>query len=193
MNLSIALQKKGRLLEPSLNYLRSKGLEFEWNDEIKVTCSNAAVDLIFVRDDDIPQYVQTGAADFGIVGQNVLLEKDVQCVELEQLGFGECDLVLAVPEEGSIETLSDLQGMRIATSYPVLLRQFLSEKGIFASVIKIEGSVEVAPELNLADAVCDLTQSGRTLKEHKLKVLCPLMKSQSVFVAARERELPWPV
>lgn len=187
MTLRIALQKNGRMTTPSLDWLEACGLRFERNSqELITTCENADVELLFVRNQDIPQYVYGGAADFGIVGENVLLESDSPLFKVESLGFGQCRLVLAVPEMSSIQTLSDLEGLRIATSYPNTVRQFLESRQLNCSIISIGGSVEVAPKLNLAEAVCDLSQSGQTLRENELKPLCTLLESQAVLVSRNE-------
>ncbi len=187
MTLRIALQKNGRMTTPSLDWLEACGLRFERNTQSLITkCDNADVELLLVRNQDIPQYVYRGAADFGIVGENVLLETAIPLCTIESLDFGKCQLVLAIPEMTPIKNLSDLEGLRVATSYPNTLRQFSESKKLNCSIIPIGGSVEVAPKLNLAEAVCDLSQSGQTLRENGLRPLCVLLESQAVLVGRKQ-------
>lgn len=182
-SLKCAVQSKGRLKDDSLTFFQTLGLEFESNDRDLITpCRNQPVDFLFLRNDDIPEYVSRGVCDFGIVGENVLEEKSVQVRVLSKLGFGRCSLILAVPNEGRIKTLSELEGARIATSYPVTLERYLRQKGISAAIISLRGSVEIAPHLNLADAICDITQTGRTLKENGLNVLDKVLDSEAVLI-----------
>jgi len=183
-NIRIAIQKEGRLRNPSLEYLEYLGLQFpEQNGRtLVVPCKNADSEILYVRHSDVPQYVQNGAADFAIVGGNVLYEKDFKIREVEKLNFGKCSLVIAVPLDSSIQKIQDLEGERIATSYPNSLRKFLQKQKINAAIIEIRGSVEVAPALGLADAICDLTQTGNTLKENSLKPIETLFDSMAVFI-----------
>ena len=183
-NIRIAIQKEGRLRNPSLEYLESLGLQFpkENGRTLVVPCKNADAEILYVRHSDVPQYVQNGAADFAIVGDNVLYEKDFKIREVEKLNFGKCSLVIAVPLDSSIQKIQDLEGERIATSYPNSLRKFLQKQKINAAIIEIRGSVEVAPALGLADAICDLTQTGNTLKENSLKPIETLFDSMAVFI-----------
>jgi len=183
-NIRIAIQKEGRLRNPSLEYLESLGLQFpkENGRTLVVPCKNADAEILYVRHSDVPQYVQNGAADFAIVGDNVLYEKDFKIREVEKLNFGKCSLVIAVPLDSSIQKIQDLEGERIATSYPNSLRKFLQKQKINAAIIEIRGSVEVAPALGLADAICDLTQTGNTLKENSLKTIETLFDSMAVFI-----------
>lgn len=185
--LRIAIQKNGRLRKASLAFLKSLGLKFNLkkNSRYVVPCNNANLELLLVRNSDIPEYVKNNAADFGIVGQNVLYEKPNEFKILRKLGFGRCRLVIAVPRGGSIKTIKDLSGERIATSYPNSLKAFLAKRGLPASIIPIKGSVEIAPEIGLADAVCDITQTGKTLRKHKLKILTTIVKSQAVLIGQK--------
>jgi len=181
--LRIAVQSHGRLSEPSLSYLRSLGLDFKSNGRVLITsCENFDLQILHLRDDDIPEYVSREVADFGIVGENVLYEKKAKVKILKKLGFGRCSLVIAVPENSSLKTLSDLEGERVATTYPRILSSFLKEKGVNAAIIPIEGSVEIAPSLNLADAICDLTQTGKTLKENRLVPILKILESEAVLI-----------
>lgn len=183
-NIRIAIQKEGRLRNPSLEYLESLGLQFPKQNgrTLVVPCKNADAEILYVRHSDVPQYVQNGAADFAIVGDNVLYEKDFKIREVENLNFGKCSLVIAVPLDSSIQKIQDLEGERIATSYPNSLRKFLQKQKINAAIIEIRGSVEIAPALGLADAICDLTQTGNTLKENSLKPIETLFDSMAVFI-----------
>ena len=160
------------------------GLQFPKQNgrTLVVTCKNADAEILYVRHSDIPQYAQNGASDFAIVGGNVLYEKDFKIREVEKLNFGKCSLVIAVPLDSSIQKIQDLEGERIATSYPNSLRKFLQKQKINAAIIEIRGSVEVAPALGLADAICDLTQTGNTLKENSLKTIETLFDSMAVFI-----------
>ncbi len=181
--LRIAVQSHGRLSEPSLEYLRSLGLKFKTNGRALITpCDNFSLDILHLRDDDIPEYVSREVADFGIVGENVLYEKNSRVNIIKRLGFGFCSLVIGVPDDSSIQEVADLEGERIATSYPRILSEYLKEKGVNAAIIPIEGSVEIAPSLNLADAICDLTQTGKTLKENHLVSLVTILQSQAVLI-----------
>ncbi len=180
----IAIQSGGRLKGPSLSFVRSLGVEFDLDDarSLVVRCSNIEAELVFVRHGDIPQYIANGTVDFGIVGENLVLERGLTVPAVRELGFGECCLVLAVPNDSGITSIADLDGRRIATTYPNSLKKFLAENGIDASVIKMNGSVEVAPSLGLADGICDITQSGSTLKANGLRELATVLGSQALFV-----------
>ena len=185
--IKIAIQRKGRLRDGSVAFLKKKGIAFDPDSTTLLTpCTNQPIDLLFVRDDDISEYVSRGVADYGIVGRNVLYEKSSQVQELEDLDFGHCKLIIAVPEETQIKTIEDLEAARIATSYPKLLRKFLKEQNINAAIIPIQGSVEVTPSLNMADAICDLTQTGKTLQENKLTAFFTILESQAVLIGASD-------
>ncbi len=180
----IAVQKKGRLREPSLSFLNSLGLQFSTENDRSLLepCRNAAVEILYVRHSDIPQYVESGAADFAIVGGNILSEQERKVRPLRSLEFGKCRLVIAVPVPSDFTTIADLEGERIATSYPNSLRAFLRQQRINASIIEIAGSVEVAPALDLSDAICDLVQTGKTLEENSLKPVVTLLESSAVLI-----------
>lgn len=182
-NIRIAIQSKGRLSDPSIEFLYSLGLKFNPNGRsCMVSCQNYNLDVLFLRDDDIPEYVERGVADFGIVGENVLLEKRARVNVIKKLSFGQCSLVLAIPNNSRIKNLSELKDKRIATSYPDILRQFLENYGVAAEIIKIKGSAEIAPSLDLADAICDLTQTGRTLLENNLQIIATVLESRAVVI-----------
>jgi ATP phosphoribosyltransferase len=181
--LSIAIQKSGRLNEDSIQLLKDCGLRFNKADnKLKTEADNFPLTIYFLRDDDIPGYVADGVADLGIVGQNVLVESQSNCAVLSELGFGKCRLSLAVPKASGLRTLTDLNGRRIATSYPYLLGQFLKEQLIEAEIHEISGSVEIAPSIGLAHAICDLVSSGSTLISNGSEELLPIYYSQAVLI-----------
>lgn len=183
----IAIQKKGRLFEASMDFLLSRGLSFPQSGRSLIVSSEKAdIDLIYLRDDDIPEYVSCGVADFGIVGENVLAEKSIELPVVTKLGFGKCTLVIAVPGGSRIKRPVDLEGKRIATTYPKLLSDFLKKEGVEAQVVPISGSAEITPELDLADAICDIVQTGDTLKAHGLVSVFTVMESQAVLVQSPE-------
>lgn len=183
--LRIAIQKSGRLNPASMLFLDSLGLTFAPNgSSLTQKCTNFDLSLLLVRDDDIPEFVSRGVADFGIVGKNVLKEGEADVESIMPLSFGICRLAIAVPADSSIKKLEDLEGERIATTYPRLLRKYLKENGINAAIIPITGSAEIAPELNLADAICDIAQTGTTLKAHNLVPIATILESQAVLVAS---------
>ena len=187
MKLKIAIQKSGRLYDDSISMLRECGIDLRnVKDRLKTESDNFPLEVFFLRDDDIPQYVEDAVADIGIVGENVLMEKDKSAVVVEQLGFGKCRLSLAVPRNMEFTDASSLQGKRIATSYPRLLGQYLQQKGIQAEIHEISGSVEIAPGIGLADAVADLVSSGGTLFMNGLKEVETIFASQAVLVRNRK-------
>lgn len=162
--LNIAVQKSGRLLDDSLTLLKECGIRIEnGKGQLKVPASNFPADVLYLRNSDIPQYVQDGVADIGIMGQNTILEKNKDIEVILPLGFSRCRLSIAVAKNTDYTGLDFLQGKRIATSYPNSLRQFLQEKNIEAEIHEISGSVEIAPNIGLADAICDLVSTGSTL------------------------------
>src|SRR5437762_8186957 len=185
MKLKIAIQKTGRLYDDSISLLKECGIDL-WNvkDRLKTESENFPLEVFFLRDDDIPQYVEDGVADIGIVGENILYEKCREAEVLEKLGFGKCRLSLAINKNE--EYLANyLQGKRIATSYPVLLKKYLDEQRIIAEIHEISGSVEIAPGIGLADVVCDLVSSGSTLFMNGLKEVQTILQSQAVLIRNR--------
>ena len=186
--LRIAIQKNGRLSEPARALLGSCGLSWrESPDKLFCYGDNAPVDLLLVRDDDIPGLIDSGLCDLGIVGRNVLAEQasgrgqSANFREWRALGFGGCKLALAVPNDWDWQAPAQLQGKRIATSYPALTRAWLRENGVAAEVVVLNGSVEIAPRLGQADVVCDLVSSGATLSANQLKPVCDLLQSEAVL------------
>jgi len=181
--LKIAIQKSGRLNEKSVELLKNCGLSFEnYKSSLISPVSNFPLEILFLRDDDIPEYVQDGIADLGIVGENVIQETEVKVSYLQRLGFGRCSLKIAVPNTNDIQSLNELNGKAIATTYPVILGKFLNEKGIKADIRTISGSVEISPGLGLSDAICDLVSTGGTLKSNGLKPFADVMSSEAVLI-----------
>lgn len=182
--LKIAVQKSGRLYEDSVQLLKECGIDLRnVKDRLKTVSENFPIEVFFLRDDDIPEYVEDGVADIGIVGQNVLGEKARKVSSVEELGFGKCRLSIAVPKSMDYTDASSLQGKRIATSYPHLVAKFLKERSITASIHEISGSVEIAPGIGLADVVADLVSSGGTLFVNGLKEVETILESQAVLIA----------
>lgn len=182
--LKIAIQKSGRLYEDSVKLLKECGIQLNnGNKQLKTTAENFPLEVYFLRDDDIPQYVYDGVADIGIVGENVLLEKSKDVDLVYRLGFGKCRLSIAVPKARSYNSINDLQGLKIATSYAVVLQKFLNEKNCNAEIHEISGSVEIAPGIGLADAICDLVSSGSTLFTNGLKEVEVILRSEAVLAA----------
>ena len=181
--LKIAIQKSGRLNEKSVELLKNCGLSFEnYKSSLISNVSNFPLEILFLRDDDIPEYVQDGIADLGIVGENVISETGVEVSFLQMLGFGKCTLKLAVQTHSTIENIADLNGKSIATSYPVILKKFLNDNKINAEIRTISGSVEIAPGLGLSDAIFDIVSTGGTLKSNGLKPFAEVMKSEAVLI-----------
>jgi ATP phosphoribosyltransferase len=189
MVLKIAIQKSGRLHDDSIQLLKDCGIAVKnGHNQLKTVADNFPLEAYFLRDDDIPQYVEDNVAHIGIVGENVLFEKNKSVDVVEQLGFGKCRLSIAVQKNDQYHDASYLQGKKIATSYPELTRQFLNVNNIQAEIHEISGSVELAPSIGLADAVCDLVSSGSTLFMNGLKEVQTILKSQAVLVRSKELE-----
>ena len=182
--LRIAVQKSGRLSESSLTLLKDCGIRVQrGRNSLIAPASNFALDVLYLRDDDIPQYVADGTADCGILGENVVLESGAKVSTERQLGFGSCRLSLAVPKSVQYEGVSYFQHRKIATSYPVILEGFLQRHGVEADIHEISGSVEIAPNIGLADGICDIVSTGSTLFSNGLKEVEHVLKSQAVLVA----------
>ncbi len=182
--LRIAVQKSGRLYEDSVKLLKECGIDLRnVKDRLKTVSENFPLEVFFLRDDDIPEYVEDGVADIGIVGQNVLGEKGRKVKLVESLGFGKCRLSIAVPKNMEYASVAALHGKRIATSYPTLVKEFLKKHSIEASIHEISGSVEIAPGIGLADVVADLVSSGGTLFMNGLKEVETILDSQAVLVS----------
>lgn len=182
-NLKIAIQKSGRLSESTIHLLRKCDIVFDnGHGKLKSLAFNFPLEILFLRDDDIPQYVADGVADCGIVGENVLAEAGSTLNIVERLGYGRCRLSIAVPRGSSYREIGDLNDKRIATSYPFLLERFLNEKKVRAEIHTIGGSVEIAPGVGLSDAICDLVSSGSTLFTNGLEEVETIMNSEAVLV-----------
>ncbi|KTD43317.1 ATP phosphoribosyltransferase [Legionella quateirensis] len=194
--LRLALQKKGRLSDESISLLQRCGLKFRIKPNALLThVDNFPIDLLFVRDDDIPTLVFDGLCDGGIVGENVLLEASLAkpgklFKQLLSLGTCTCRLSIAVPESFDYQGPGSLDGKRIATSYPYLLKKYLDERAICAESLILSGSVEVAPRMGMADAICDLVSSGQTLEDNKLYEVDTVLQSQAVFIQTEQHFSP---
>jgi ATP phosphoribosyltransferase len=185
--LTVAVPSKGRMLQPTLDLCAAAGLSFETTDRaLLVPCANAPVDLLLVRPHDIPEYVQDGVVDAGITGANLVVESGADVVTVAELGFARCTLEAAVPVDAAQAALADLQGLRVATAYPVSTRLCLDEQGISVELVTISGSVEAAPRLGLADAIVDLVSTGSTASVNGLRRIGRLLESQAVLIAGRE-------
>jgi len=182
--LKIAIQKSGRLNEDSIKILKEAGIEFNNGlNKLKADAINFPLEVFFLRDDDIPQYVEDGVADIGIVGENVLEEKSKKVKIQNKLGFGKCRLSIAIEKNQKYKGVLDLKGKRIATSYPTILAKYLKKNKITAEIHEISGSVEIAPSIGLADAICDLVSSGSTLFANGLKEAEVIFKSEAVLIS----------
>ncbi len=185
--LKIAIQKSGRLSENSLKLLKECGIEFDNGlNKLKAEAFNFPLEVFFLRDDDIPQYVEDGVADIGIVGENVLLEKNKQLDVADKLGFGKCKLSIAIPKDQKYKSIKDLEGKKIATTYSTILNSYLKRNKVKAEIHEISGSVEIAPSIGLADAICDLVSSGSTLFTNGLKEVEIILKSEAVLVSNKK-------
>ena len=183
MRLKIALQRSGKLAEGSTELLRKCGIGFSNGlGKLRTEAADFPLEIFFLRDDDIPDYVADGVADVGIVGENVLAEDPKPIDVVERLGFGRCRLSLAVPKTFAYRELGDLAGRRIATSYPRILTEFFSSRSVRADIHEISGSVEIAPSIGVADAVCDLVSSGSTLFSNGLTEIETVMNSEAVLI-----------
>ncbi len=185
--LTMALPSKGRLREPSWSLLEASGVDPQEPGErvLQAHCRNAEIDLLFVRADDVPEYVQDGVVDCGITGLDLVFERDSDVEVLLRLGYGSCSLQAAVSMEDSATEISDLEGRRIATSHPRIAAQVLAERGIKAELVSVAGSVEISPRLGLADAIIDLVSTGSTLRTNGLRSVGVLFESEAVLVGRK--------
>lgn len=182
--LKIAIQKSGRLSEDSLKLIKECGIKLNnGKGKLKATADNFPLEFLFLRDDDIPGYVEDGVADLGIVGENVLVEKENNVELVKKLGFSKCRLSIGVDRNWDYKSISELEGKSIATSYPKILGNYLKEKKVNAEIHEISGSVEIAPSIGLAEAVCDIVSSGSTLLSNGLKEADVIMRSEAVLIA----------
>jgi len=181
-NLRLCIQKGGRLSEKSLGLLNQCGVSVSNGGSLKAEARHFPLEVLFLRDDDIPQAVQDGVADAGILGENVVLESGKKIEVIEKLGFGRCRLSLAVRREESYDDTAWFEGKKIATTYPSIVESYLREKGVSAAIEKINGSVEIAPSIGLADGICDIVSTGSTLLSNGLKEVETILRSEAVLV-----------
>lgn len=183
MTIRLAIPNKGRLQQPTAAMLKQGGLSYEKTDRaLAVPVRNMDLEVLFVRTDDVAEFVADGVADLGVTGIDLLAESDLQLETIEKLGFGHCRLTAAVPKISTISTLDDLRGMRIATSHPVTTQRFFDARQIPITTVSLSGSVEVAPKLDIADAIVDLVSSGSTMLINGLRPIADILESQAVLV-----------
>ena len=181
--LRLAVQKSGRLNEDSLQLLKAIGISIDnGKDQLKASARNFPLEVFFLRNGDIPQYLRDGVVDIAIIGENLIIEKGNNIEVVEKLGFSKCRVSIAVPKTSNAKCLVDLAGKKIATSYPKTVEKFLEKAGVDANLHIINGSVEIAPNIGLADAICDIVSSGSTLFKNNLKEIEVLLKSEAVLV-----------
>jgi len=183
--IKIAIQKSGRLNVDSLKILKDCGISIDnGRDQLKALARNFPLEVLYLRNGDIPQYLRDGVVDLAIVGENLLFEKGADLQVIEKLGFSKCKVSLAIPKGQTFNSIKDLEGKRIATSYPNTVKEFLQRENIQADLHIINGSVEIAPNIGLADAIVDIVSSGSTLFKNNLKEVTTLMRSEAVLVAS---------
>ncbi|WP_298525833.1 ATP phosphoribosyltransferase [uncultured Christiangramia sp.] len=180
--LRIAVQKSGRLFEDSIKVLKDAGISIDnGKEQLKASSRNFPLEVMYLRNGDIPQYLRDGVVDVAIIGENVLIEKGKDIIRGEKLGFSKCKVSLAVPKSFKYNSINDIDGLKIATSYPNTVKDYMQEKGISADLHIINGSVEIAPNIGLADAICDIVSSGSTLFKNGLKEVEVMLKSEAVL------------
>ncbi len=181
----IAIQKAGRLNEESIEILKDCGISIDnGKDQLKASSYNFPMEVFYLRNGDIPQYLIDGVVDIAIIGENILIEKGQDITIAEKLGFSKCRVSLAVPKATKYNSINDLEGKRIATSYPNTVSDYLKQKGVKADLHIISGSVEIAPNIGLADAICDIVSSGSTLFKNNLKEVEVMLKSEAVLAVS---------
>ncbi len=182
-SLRIAVQKSGRLTEKTLDLLDGIGIKFDtYKRNLMVKAHNFDVELLLLRDDDIPEYVQDGICDLGFVGANEVHEKDADVTELRGLSYGKCRLALAAPKDSGINELKDYDGKTVATSYPFLTNKYFKDNGLDVKIVTISGAVEITPQLEVADAICDLVSSGGTLRANGLVEMDTILESETKLI-----------
>ena len=185
IKIRIAIQKSGRLNEDSLQILKDCGISIDnGKDQLKASSRNFPMEVFYLRNGDIPQYLRDGVVDIAIIGENVLIEKGSDISIAERLGFSKCKVSIAVPKSFKYSSVTDLEGKRIATSYPNTVNNYLIEKGVKAELHIISGSVEIAPNIGLADGICDIVSSGSTLFKNNLKEVEVMLKSEAVLAVS---------
>ena len=181
--IKIGIQKSGRLNKESIDLLKKCGISIDnFNDQLKVSASNFPMDVFFLRNGDIPQYLRDGVIDMAIIGENLIYEKGNDIKIVEKLGFSRCRVSIAVPNDFKYNNIKDLEGMKIATSYPNTINKFLKKNQISAELHIINGSVEIAPNIGLSNAICDIVSSGSTLFKNNLKEVVTIINSEAVLV-----------
>ena len=184
--LRIAIQKSGRLNEDSLRLIKDCGIAIDnGEDQLKVTARNFPLELFFLRNSDIPQYIEDGVADIAIIGENLLIEKPHEVKVIQHLGFSKCKVSLAIPKNENYNGLKYFDGKKLATSYPNTLQQFLKKNNLSAEIHEISGSVEIAPNIGLADGICDIVSTGSTLFKNGLKEVEVLFQSEAVLITGK--------
>lgn len=182
--IKIAVQKSGRLLDGSLEILKECGIKVPTaQGQLKASVDNFPLDLLFLRNSDIPQYVEDGVADIAIIGENILIEQEPNVKTEMELGFSKCKVSLAAPKNADIKTVKDFEGKKIATSYPVTLKKYLDKNNVKAEIHTISGSVEIAPTIGLAEGICDIVSTGNTLFMNGLKEVEVMLRSQAVMIS----------
>ena len=185
--LKIAIQKSGRLNKDSLDLLSKCGIKIDnYKDQLKASSGNFPVEVYFLRNSDIPKYINDGVVDLAIIGENLLIEKDYEINVFEKLGFSKCKVSIAVPNKFNFNSIKDLNNVKIATSYPNTLKKFLNNENITANIHVINGSVEIAPNIGLSDAICDIVSSGSTLYKNNLKEVFVIHESQAVLAGNKK-------
>ena len=181
--IKIGIQKSGRLNQNSIDLLKNCGISIEnFNDQLKVSASNFPLDIYFLRNGDLPKYIKDGVIDLAIVGQNIIEEKGEEIDVIENLGFSKCRVSIAVPKTTKINSIQKLNGLKIATSYPKTLQKFLKKNDVNSDIHIINGSVEIAPNIGLSDAICDIVSSGSTLFKNNLIEVFKILDSEAVLV-----------
>ena len=185
--LKIAIQKSGRLNKDSLDLLSKCGIKIDnYKDQLKASSRNFPIEVYFLRNSDIPKYINNGVVDLAIIGENLLIEKDYEINVFEKLGFSKCKVSIAVPNKFNFNSIKDLNNVKIATSYPNTLKKFLNDENITANIHVINGSVEIAPNIGLSDAICDIVSSGSTLYKNNLKEVFVIHESQAVLAGNKK-------
>ena len=190
-SLRIAIQKSGRLTDKTIDLLQGIGVEFDnYKRNLMVKTRNFDVELLLLRDDDIPEYVQDGICDLGFVGANEVFEKDADVTVLRGLNYGNCRLSIAAPKNGELQTAEDFEGKTIATSYPYLTNKFFTDKGVEVKIVEISGAVEITPQLEVADAISDLVSTGGTLRANGLQELFTIIESETKLIQTNKELSP---
>ena len=188
--INLAIQKSGRLNKESISLLDKSGIKFEnFKDQLMVECENFPLNIYFLRNSDIPRYLADGVVDLAIIGQNLIKESELEIFEIMELNFSKCRVSIAIPETMGFNNIKDLNNLKIATSYPKTLSDFLSNNNLNCEIHKINGSVEISPNIGLSDAVCDIVSTGNTLYKNNLKEVLTIFDSQAVLCNSNNFDL----